>query len=115
MHFNKKLSDFAASYMTKKEDEREVAIQPYSKEKVETILKLYNVQLKNKNILYDHVYLANLCKADLLGSSVPDEKHLALYIKDNVDDIDGYDGMIFNRWYADMCKKGIVINWEEMI
>lgn len=114
-HFNKKLSDFAASYMTKKEGEREVPIQPYSKEKVETILKLYGVQLKNKNILYDHVYLANLCKADLLGSSVPDEKHLALYIKDNVDDIDGYDGMVFNRWYADMCKKGIVINWEEMI
>ena len=114
-HFNKKLSEFAASLMTKKEGEKEIKIQPYDKDRVENLLRAYNINLKNNNYLYDHVYLANLCKADLLGSSVPDEKHLALYIKNNIDDIDGYDGMVFNRWYADMCKKGIIIDWEQMV
>jgi hypothetical protein len=26
---------------------------------------------------------------------------LALYVKDVIDDEDGYDGIVFNRWYAD--------------
>ena len=28
-----------------------------------------------------------------------------------VDDVDGYDGIAFNRWYADMCRKGIQVDW----
>lgn len=24
---------------------------------------------------------------------------------------DGYDGIAFNRWYADMCRKGIQVDW----
>lgn len=27
------------------------------------------------------------------------------------DDVDGYDGIAFNRWYADMCRKGIQVDW----
>jgi hypothetical protein len=56
-----------------------------------------------------------MCKADFLGSSIMDERHLALYIKDVIDDIDATDGLIFNRWYADMCYNGIAIDWEEML
>ena len=65
--------------------------------------------------MYDHVYVANMCKADFLGSSVVDENHLAKYVKDVIDDDDAYDGIVFNRWYADMCRKGIAIDWENMI
>lgn len=28
-----------------------------------------------------------------------------------IDDVDGYDGIAFNRWYADMCRKGIQVDW----
>lgn len=37
--------------------------------------------------------------------------HLCLYVKDVIDDVDGYDGIAFNRWYADMCRKGIQVDW----
>ena len=50
-----------------------------------------------------------------MGSSIEDELHLARYIKNVIDDPDGYDGMVFTHWYADMCKKGIPIDWEKMI
>lgn len=113
-HFNKKLTDFAVSKMTKKEGKMEVKITPFTKEEVDTLLMRYNIQLEN-NQLHDYVYVANMCKADFLGSSVPDEYHMALYIKNVIDDVDAYDGIVFNRWYADMCRKGIVIDWEEMI
>lgn len=113
-HFNKKLVDFAVSKMTKSDGMREVKLVPYSKEQVDNILRMHGITVKN-NQLYDYVFVANMCKADFLGSSIIDEGHLAKYIKDVIDDIDGYDGIVFNRWYADMCRKGIVINWEEMV
>ena len=67
--------------------------------------------LKMSNDYYDAVFVANMCKADYLGSSVPDGLHLCLYVKDVIDDVDGYDGIAFNRWYADMCRKGIQVDW----
>ena len=39
---------------------------------------------------------------DYMVSSIIDLKHLAMYVKDVIDDKDGYDGIVFNRWYADM-------------
>ena len=111
-HFNKKLLEFATSKMTK---ENESKIVPFTKQDIEDKLKSTGITLKN-NQLYDHVFVANMCKADFLGESVPnDNSHLCLYIKNVIDDPDGYDGLPFNRWYADMCRKGIVIDWEEMI
>lgn len=38
-----------------------------------------------------------MCKADYLGKSVPNENYLAQYIKDVLDDVDGYNGIAFNR------------------
>lgn len=114
-HFNKDLHDFAVTMMKKKVGTREVTLQPYTKQDVDKLLESYGVHIENKGTNYDYVYAANMCKADFLGESVPDEKHLAKYVKNVIDDIDGYDGLVFNRWYADMCKKGISIDWAEFI
>jgi hypothetical protein len=113
-HFNKKLCDFAVSLMTKKVGSVQVPIVAMSKEEVDQLLKNNGITLKNGQ-LYDRVFVANMCKADFLGSSIKDEKHLALYVKDVIDDIDAPDGLVFNRWYADMCYKGIAIDWEAML
>lgn len=110
-HFNRKLFEFAVKKMYKEGGEK---FTPYNKDQVSTMLTRYGIVLKNDQ-LHDAVYVANMCKADFLGSSIPDENHLAKYIKDVVDDPDGYDGMIFNRWYADMCFSGIPIEWEDML
>ena len=114
-HFNKKLRDFAVSKMEKKDSNGHIVpLTPYTKENVDTILKAHNITLKN-NQLYDYIYIANMCKADFLGFSVPDERSLALYVRDVIDDVDAPDGLVFNRWYADMSYMGIPIDWEEML
>lgn len=113
-HFNKKLCMFAAKQMTTMRDGKEVSLQSYSKEEINNILASYGVEVK-RNQLYDAVYVANMCKADFLGSSVIDDHHLALYVKDVIDDVDAPDGLVFNRWYADMCYVGIAIDWDEML
>ena len=106
-HFNKKLCDFAISKM----DHGKTKI---SKDKVDDIINKYNIKLQN-NELYDYVYVYNMGNNDFMGSSIVDEQHLALYVKDVIDDQDGYDGIVFNRWYADTVNCGIPIEWNEML
>uniref|UniRef100_A0AAU8MHX9 DUF7841 domain-containing protein n=1 Tax=Geladintestivirus 1 TaxID=3233133 RepID=A0AAU8MHX9_9CAUD len=115
-HFNRKLLEFAISKMKKQSlSTGEVTkIKPYTKEEVDALLTAHHIELNNNELL-DYVYVANMCKADFLNKSVPTEEHLTLYIKDVIDDADGYDGMVFNRWYADMCRQGIPIDWDNML
>lgn len=65
--------------------------------------------------MYDSLYVANMCKADFYGSCITTDINLAKFVKDYLDDEDGYDGIAFNRFLADCARKGIVINWENMI
>jgi hypothetical protein len=106
-HFNKKMCKFAVSKM-------DHGKSPVSKDKIDEILNKYEIILDN-NELYDYVYVYNMGNNDFLGSSILDEKHLALYVKDVIDDKDGYDGIVFNRWYADTVSLGIPIDWDEML
>jgi hypothetical protein len=71
-------------------------------------MKLHGVSLEN-NSGYDHVYIANMCRADFYGSSVIDDRHLAMFVKDYVDDADAYNGMPFTRFYADCVGSGTPI------
>lgn len=116
-HFSKPLCDYAVSLMQKAgPDGKPVAITPMSREEVDTLLKTNNVELKN-NVLYDHVFVANMVKSDQLGSSIVDAKHHALAIKDYIDDIDKAEGYLFDRWMSDLCGLGpkYIPYWEDMI
>lgn len=113
-HFNKKLAIEAASRMYKYDGNDKVYIKPYTKEDVEKMLDMYGVHI-NRNKLYDAVYVANMCKADFLGSSIKSEEDLCHYIKDVLDDADATDGYVFNRFYADTIFMNNPIEWDDMI
>lgn len=113
-HFNKKLYQEAVSGMYKEvEGEREY-IKPYTKEQVDRLLESYNIKLK-RNKLYDACYVASMCAADFLGKSIPDEKHLAMYVKDVIDDVDAEDGYVFNVFYAKRVFNNDPVEWEDCI
>ena len=115
-HFNKKLCDFAVSKM-KKEDKSTgmlKAITPMKMEELKSLLEKHKVELESED-WYDALYLANMVKADLWGSSIEDDGHLAKYVEDVICDVDGYDGIVFCRYLADCSAKGIVIHWDMMI
>ena len=114
-HFNKKMCDWAVSKMYKiNVAKRKEYITPYTKEAVESLLKVNNIKL-DKDVGYDAVYVANMAKADFYGSSISDDAHLAKFIKDYLDDPDGYDGIVFTRFYADCIGSGTPIMWEDML
>lgn len=115
-HFSKKMCEWAVSRMYKKEEENK-SEQPnsnYTRDKVDILLKRYDLKLEN-NKGYDDVYVANMCKFDFLGSSIDNEMKLAQFIKDYIDDADAYEGMPFTRFYADCIGSGTPIIWEDMI
>ena len=101
-HFNKKLCEFACSYFPK---------QKHNKDNISKLLSSHNITLNNAK-LHDCVFVANWCDNIFMGSSIEDEKHFVLFIKDV---FDNEGDLIFNRWYADMAKKGIPIEWSDMI
>jgi hypothetical protein len=81
---------------------------------VDNLLVRYGITLENDKG-YDKVYVANMCKADFLGKSVPGENEAAMYVKDLLDDPDGYDELVFNRFMMDCMGRGIPIMWEDML
>ena len=100
------MCDWAVSKMYKKDEK---PITPMTKEKVEDLLKRYGIKLEN-DFGYDSIFVANMGVADYMGSSIEDEKHLASYIKDYIDDPDGYEGLPFTRFFADCIGSGTPIN-----
>lgn len=113
-HFNHKIYEFAVSKMFKKNGDKREKIQPTDKDKVQEILKKYNITLENDE-MYDSSYVYSMIMADFMGKSIPNEQYAAMYIKDKIDDADQPDGYIFNEWYAKMCFAGIPIDWEEFV
>ena len=115
-HFSKKMCEWAVSRMYKdgEDNKPEQAIPNYTRERVDLLLKRFNLKLE-KNRGYDDVYVANMCKFDFLGSSIDGEMKLAQFIKDYIDDADAYEGMPFTRFQADCIGSGTPIMWEDMI
>lgn len=110
-HFTKDLCDFAVSMM---EDEQG-SITPITKQELENKLKAQNVKLEYDQ-MYDAVYVANMCKADYLGTAVPNTDYsLCMYVKKTIDDPDGYDGQPFNRWMSDIRGMHIEVDWSRFV
>lgn len=115
-HFNTKMLKYAVSLMKKYNPatgsmER---IEPMTVDDVDDLLKSHGVTLE-KNVLLDYVYVANMAKSDFWKSSIEDEQHMALYIKDVIDDKDAGDGTVMRRWVASMVANGDPIDWFVMV
>lgn len=110
-HFSKKMCEWAVGNMKDRNGNR---VQMRTREQVENLLRARGIELKN-NKGYDAVFAFHMCISDYLGSSVSDEVHALLYVKDTLDDRDGYDGIVFDRFIADCNGKGEPIIWADMI
>lgn len=110
-HFSKKLCEWAVSKMRDRNGNK-VQLKP--KEEVDAILKRNNIQLENDRG-YDAVFVMHMGMSDYMGSSIIDEPHLARYVKDVLDDEDGYDGIALTRFLADCNAKGEPIIWQDVI
>lgn len=58
---------------------------------------------------YDVMYVYHMAKSDFFESSIISEQYLLQFVKDYLDDIDGYDGKALTRFYADCIGSGTPI------
>ncbi len=113
--FSKKMCEFAVGRMKSRGDEKGGGKRTVlAKEKVDKLLETYGIALKNDNG-YDSVYVANMAMADYWGSSIEDEQHLALFVRDYIDDADAYAGLPFTRYFADLIGSGTNVPWEDVL
>lgn len=113
--FSKKACEYAVSMMRKTNTAtgKDEPLDPWGKEQVDDLLKRFNIRLEN-NIGYNYVYVANMLRADKYKSSIPDEAHLALGIKDVIDDVDCSPYCVFLEWMAKMDGNGEPIEWDDI-
>lgn len=110
-HFSKRAFNFATRQMRGRDGEK---MDPVSKEQVDEILQNYGIELKNR-YGYDAAYVYNMARSDFYKSSLPDEQHLALFVRDTIDDHDASEETTFRRWLATMVGNGVGIDWEDLI
>lgn len=113
-HFSKKMCEWAVGNMKVEKNGKPEKLEAMKRDDVEEMLKKLGIKLE-KDKGYDAVYVANMAKADYFKSSIPDEAHLAMFVKDYIDDPDGYEGLPFTRFYADCIGSGTPIMWEDML
>lgn len=94
--------------MWKETNGKKEATKLIPKENIQQLMKTYNITIEN-DIGYDIVYVYHMAKTDFLGSSLLDERMVLKYVKDYVDDPDGYDGLPMTRFYADCIGSGTPI------
>ena len=105
-HFNKKLCDWAVSSMRKNHSKENVPFT--SKSELMQLFRNYNIEIENC-VGYDVMYVYHMAKADYFESSIVGEQYLLQFVKDYLDDTDGYDGKALTRFYADCIGSGIPI------
>ena len=111
-HFSKPMLEWAVSMMRDRAGKR---LNVPEKKHLDEALKTYGVELSRNNGYYDAPYVYAMAKSDYWGSSIQDEAHLALYVKDYIDDKDGNETRAFDEFYINCIAKGVDIPWEDVI
>ncbi len=114
-HFNKKLCEWAVSKMWRlSQDGKKEKIQMTPKDEIQTLFKNYNITVDNC-VGYDVSYVYHMARSDYFGKSITNDRNLLQFVKDYIDDPDGYDGLPMTRFYADCIGSGTPIMWEDML
>lgn len=115
-HFSKRAYEYAASQMRKRNPSTGKAekVEPWTREKLNDLLAKYGIVITGST-LYDAAYVAHMARCDFLGSSIPDEAHLCLFVKDYIEDPDASDETAFRRWLATEIGNGNPIDFADII
>ncbi len=111
-HFSKPMLEWAVSLM---EDRRGNPGKALDKKEFDELMRVYNQKLERKDGYYDGLYVWAMATSDYLGSSIIDEQHLAMFVKDYIDDVDGNPTRAFDEFYINCVAKGIDIPWKDLI
>lgn len=111
-HFTNQLAQVASDMMINSSGRP----HKWTPEQVENMLKVHGYNDHGTCTIGDITYLANMAYADFYPKVIGDEMSCIRYAMQVANDPDGYDGIVFSRWIADLIgKKSKAIDWERFI
>lgn len=108
--FSKKMYEYAVRKMKGADGNMAKTI---TRDQLQEILQRHNISIEKDNG-YDSCYVYCMLKSDY-GNIITDEAIIAKMTKAYIDDPDGYDGLPFTRYYADLIGSGRNIPWEDLV
>lgn len=110
-HFTCALAEYASSLMENANGKS----HSWTSAQVKSTMLSLGLTIPDNVTNGDVTYLANMYYADLFPDPLKDENACFKAAYKVANDPDGYDGLIFNRWIADVNGKGISIDWEKFV
>lgn len=111
-HFTDNLAEHACSDMINADG----SSHRWTTEEIKNILHPYGEHAYRKCTLGDMTYLANMAYADFYPNVIHSEDECIEYAIATANDPDGYEGIVFLRWMADIIGKKITtIEWDKYI
>lgn len=107
-HFTEQLMKYAISKMVNVDNNT----NRITKGEVEQYLINNAIQQPVRSNIYDITYTANMAYADFYPKLLSNKGLCIEYALSVANDVDGYEGIEFCRWVADLMGKNIKLNWE---
>lgn len=110
-HFTESLAEYASKKMVNSNGSEHM----WSTQDVKSLMDTLGYTKPAGSTLADITYTANMCYADFYGTVIPNESDCVTYAINVANDKDGYEGIQFCRWLADVHQKDINIDWGKFI
>lgn len=110
-HFTDALAEYASKMMQNANGQQ----HSWTASQVKKAMEGLGLTIPGHVTTGDAAYLANMYYADLFPDSLKDEASCLRAAHKVANDPDGYEGMIFCRWVADVIGKSTKIDWKKFI
>ena len=110
-HFTIKLADFASEQMVNSDGTN----KHWDASDVKQIIDELGYIIPISSTIGDIIYTANMAHADFYPLLLKDTKSCVMYAIEVANDKDGYEGIQFCRWMADVKNKNLEIDWKSFI
>lgn len=110
-HFTDALAERASKMMINANGQS----HSWTASQVKKSMESLGLSIPGKITIGDVTYIANMAYADFYPDPLKDEAACLRYAYRVANDPDGYDGMIFCRWTADVIGKAHKLDWEKFI
>ena len=110
LHFSKAIQEYASKEMENADGTKHT----WTSDQITNVLKTFGLTFSSTSTIDDITYTANMAYADFYPD-ILDEHNCVKYAIAVANDKDGYEGIQFCRWIADIEHKGEHINFEQFI
>lgn len=107
-HFTKSLQEYASKQMVNSNNQEHT----WTSEQVQNVCNVLNLKIPDTSTIEDVTYTANMAYADFYPELL-NEHQCIKYAAAVANDKDGYTGIQFCRWMADVAGKKEHIGWDK--